>query len=233
MTEPSMGPGMAVNMSACEPWIREGVKRFEVVENSWFIYRQNGLELIVFLNYPSKHPAEFLKVAMADPNESWAFWGSFNQRLHNFLASVVSLVDHARRLTGYYEEDAPRFVSEFNSSNQKIAARPESQFLRELRNYMLHCSQPPLTTHVSLGETVVPRIAFNARQLLDQDDRSWKPTVAHYLESFGDSKGLDILELVEGYTREMDSLFSWLFKQRNTLTSLYPERFWIEWPGDT
>lgn len=227
MTEKE-NPQLALNMTLAGPWIRAGLARFEVVEHSWFIYNRNSAELVNFLKIPSMHQSEFLRIVTSGPNESWSFWGTFNQRLHNFLASAVSLIDHARRLTDYYQEDATDFVHQFQVRNQAVAELPEAQFLRELRNYMLHCSQPPLITHISFQVDEPHTIKFAARQLLEQQDRPWKSAVRKYLEAYPANDGPEILTDVQRYVEEMNSVFTWLFEQRQMLGSLAPERFLVE-----
>lgn len=221
-------PQLALNMTLAGPWIRAGLTRFDVVEHSWFIYDRNSAELMEFLRTPATHQSDFLRIVTSGPSASWSFWGTFNQRLHNFLASAVTLVDHARRLTDYYQEDAPDFVKQFRLKNQAVAELPEAQFLRELRNYMLHCSQPPVITHISFRVGEPPAIKFAARQLLEQQDRPWKSAVRQYLEAYPENDGPEILVDVQRYVGEMSSVFAWLFEQRQRLGTLAPERFLVE-----
>jgi hypothetical protein len=125
-------------------WVRAGSERWAVVGRSYSVFARNTSELMNLLNIPNTNTAVALQL-MGDDREATApYWDELDQRLHNQLASAVSLVDHQRRLLSYYEADFPALVAEYTSRNDGIIGMNEAAFLRDLRNYLLHYGAPPI-----------------------------------------------------------------------------------------
>lgn len=158
---------------------------------------------------------------MGDDREATArFWEELDQRLHNQLASAVSLVDHTRRLLAYYDSDVPTMVAEYTQRNAVVMAMKETSFLRDLRNYLLHYGVPPVVQSLALGPVgegggTGHSIKLSASRLLEWD--GWKKRSRDYLSSFADRDGPVLGQDVAAYANAMSSLFTWLFQQRQTV----------------
>lgn len=206
-----------VNGTIWGEWVRAGSERWEVVRRSWAIFVRNTNELIELLDIPTTN-VHFSLLLMGDDRETTAkFWEELDQRLHNQLASVVSLTDHTRRLLAYYEADIPAFVDEYKKRNDAIRNMTQASFLRDLRNYLVHYGTPPVIQSMSLGPVndsgeAAHSVKLSAPRLLAWN--KWSSLSKCYLSSFADRDGPVIRTDVTIYANSMSELFTWLFEQR-------------------
>lgn len=219
-----------INMNLCGEWNRAGIERWDVVDRSWSVFLRNTVELVEFLNAPIHDPAMLQMVMTGGPIESSSVWEELAQRLHNQLASVASLIDHTRRLTEYYKDDAPSLVAEFSSRNETIRQMEQAAFLRDLRNYLLHYGHAPLISTLTIpkaGSEANSRHAFrfSAEGLLRW--AGWKAPARNYLAMFAVRDGPVIDSDVRIYGVAMQELYDWLFEQRSWVVALMPDRFRI------
>lgn len=217
-----------VNGTKHGEWSRKGLSLFAAVEFAWAILMKNSHDLQNLLQLPSQRPVKFSRILTGGPNDSWDFWATLNQRLHNYVASITTLVDQLRKLERYYENDAPEIVEELRSQNAKVRELPEAVLLRELRNFMLHSGQPPLVTHIQMTSTFEPRMKLDAASMLKDPFKSSFPKSRKSLRLFRDNDGPDIETLLLVYTSAMDDLCKWLFEQRGKLAATTPDRFFEE-----
>jgi hypothetical protein len=130
--------------------------------------------------------------------------------LHNFLASVRSLVDHTRvEINEAYgahvfsDQYQKRVESDFSRS-------PHSQFVHQLRHYALHVGNPPTQTVVSWspGGSVPPLsfVRLSRRALLEWD--KWNEPARRFVsEMEGD---IHLRDLVETYSRVVREFYEWM-----------------------
>jgi hypothetical protein len=83
-----------------------------------------------------------------EPKKRREFQAAAAQRLHNYLASTMTLVDHSRRLMRY--RSGP-IADEFNKRKSAVLSNLEVPFLQDLRNYTLHRTLPALSHHLSMN----------------------------------------------------------------------------------
>lgn len=212
----------AVDGTAWGHWVRAGHERWEVVRRSWTVYFRNTHELIRLLQIPAKNLGVSLQLMGDDRDATAPFWEELDQRLHNLLASAVSLVDHTRRLLNYYEPDIPTFVAEYSRRNIAVTDMNETSFLRDLRNYLLHYGAPPLVQTMDLAPTTGTEgtghsIKLSATRLLEWD--KWRAQSRSYLSSFDDRDGPVLATDVVAYADAMSALVTWLFEQRQAVNS--------------
>ncbi len=208
-------------------WIRAGAELWGVTYRSWSVFARNTDELIRLLNVPATDYRTAFLLMGDDRDETQPFWDELDQRLHNQVASLVSLVDHTRPLLAFYQDDAPSVFSEYEQRNTVIREMSEAAFLRDLRNYLLHAGVPPILQTLALttaeGTVVGPTggtghtIKLSARYLLRWN--KWSARSKVYLSSFDDSDGPVISDDVAAHWEEMSALFTWLFQQRQEIMS--------------
>ncbi len=196
-------------------YVNAGNERWEIVRRSWSVFVRNTRELSQLLAIPSKRTAVSLLLMSDDREATTPFWEELDQRLHNELASAVTLVDHSRRLMKYYRPYIPSMVQEYERRNENVTDLRETAFLRDLRNYLLHYGVPPVIQTLSLSSPAVAggtghAIKLSADRLLEWG--SWKAKSRDYLAEFKD--GPDLRQTVAVYANSMSGLFSWLFEQR-------------------
>jgi hypothetical protein len=198
-------------------WVRTGADYWNMVSRSFVVFRRNSQELTRILDRPRADIGFSLKLSSDHSTDTTEFWDEVDQRLHNELASAVSLVDHTRRLLTHFEPDVPDVVASYRERNAGVMALNETRFLRDLRNYLLHYGVAPIIQSISFRQTEEVtewnhNIKLKASRLLEW--REWNRQSREYLVSFGDSDGPALRDDVVVYVSAMQELFSWLFSQR-------------------
>jgi hypothetical protein len=209
-----------VNGNLWGQWVKGGNEHWDVVLRSWSVFRRNTSELIDLLNTSATDIGLALQLVTDDPRTPMPFWEELDQRLHNQVASAVSLVHHTRPLMDYYKADTPAMVAEYERRNKCIIEMNEAAFLRDLRNYLLHYGVPPVVHTFSLGPTTSTGatghvVKLSAAHLLKWSE--WKAQSRRYLSSFPDRDGPVLGQDVAAYANAMSGLFHWLFQQRQVV----------------
>lgn len=166
-------------------------------------------------------------------HEREVFFTNLFRTLHNYLAMMVTLVDHARAHMEFYGDTD--FAEEQKRRNDDVRQRISGKLLRDLRNYMLHRSVPPMefSAHWSKDSPEADHIAvqLNSEKLLEWS--KWSADSKRYLRSV---KTLNVGETVADYSRAVSDYYRWFFEQygvlhgdeiadRNRLVKHY-ENFW-------
>lgn len=222
-----------VNGQLWGEWIRAGAERWDVVQRSWFVFARNTTELIDLLKVPATNIDASMLLMGDDLHAAAPFWQELDQRLHNELASAVSLVDHTRRLLKHYKDDAAHFVGEYIDRNSSVTTLDESIFLRDLRNYLLHYGVAPVVQSLSLGPIDEVGMTGHSIKLSSSGLLRWKGWKAQsqvYLGRFEDRDGPVLARDVVTYANAMSQLFTWTLSQRKVLNSTdnAPERFRLD-----
>jgi hypothetical protein len=148
---------------------------------------------------------------------------AIDQRLHNYVASAVSLVDHSRRLLRRYE--GTRLWAEYGRRRGAISAGGASLLIRGLRNYALHRELPFVggTVTLSAESGASATMLLNSESLLEWD--KWEAAARRFIENSGDT--IDLHALVVEHTQLVDDLYRWLLAQADRL-----HRFEVELYND-
>lgn len=213
-------PQRPIDGSQKGAWVMAGVVRWNVVTRSYTVFCRNSQELTRILDRLRVDVAFSIQLSGDDTPVTREFWDEVDQRLHNFLASAVSLVDHTRRLTSFFAPDVPDIVAEYDRRNAMVTTLAETTFLRDLRNYLLHFGVAPLLQTISLSsiDSHAGRdhlLKLNAVRLLEHD--KWSARSKRYLGDFPDRDGPVLRDDVVVYATAMQDLFSWLFAQRTPI----------------
>ena len=138
------------------------------------------------------------------------YFSQLDQRLHNMLASAVSLVDHTRRLQARYE--GTDFYVEFTRRNDDVRTADGSVFLRNLRNYLLHYGVLGFVHHISFpsGDSpLVSEVRLNCENLQHWD--GWTAPAKVYMVTAGET--VHLTSTVQTYVGSMNDLYNWVFDQ--------------------
>lgn len=173
---------------------------------SFHTFGANQRELLSFLNRHSD-PATFPNYdRIVNRNMLNQEFREAIRLLHNYCASTMSLVDHTRRvarktldgvhLETYHEQIDIRFKS-----------NPEHCFLQELRNYLLHHSNAPISRVIRFEPTHVQAVGiqFSTEDLLKW---KWKSIARKFIQSHDD--GVEIEPVITSYGKSVVNFLDWL-----------------------
>jgi len=133
------------------------------------------------------------------------FWLLASRHLHNYLASVQTLIDHMRRFIG--KETHVEFKKQYELRLKDLTKSPLSSLIPDLRSYFLHNDIPPIGCVLSAkkGGDTETYISLDCAELLKWD--RWKPSSRDYLTKAGSS--LKILDVLRQYQSMTSDFFTW------------------------
>lgn len=136
------------------------------------------------------------------------------QRLHNYVAGTMTLVDHSRRLL---RGRSGTLVDEFSEKLATVLENPEIVFVQDLRNFMLHRSLPLIAHRLRLiggaGDATQGRsdLLLQTADLLAWDN--WTRSSRDWLDS--QTEDVSLGPLVVKHSQLVYELNEWLL---NSLT---------------
>ena len=145
-----------------------------------------------------------------DPAVRDRYMAKLDQKLHNALASVVSLVDQTRPFLARYEEDSPLRVG-FAERSVIVMDVPAAKFLRRFRNYLVHYGVAPLMTTIKFSGSDSPstEVKLDSQVLLEWKD--WTAAPRQYL--IDHPEGVQLGTIVHEYSLAMNALYEWLIRE--------------------
>jgi hypothetical protein len=132
-------------------------------------------------------------------------------RIHNYVAAVLSLLDHTRNLykklykgTDLFPEYQERIDTDFKNN-------PLSKFVQDLRRYFQHYKSPIImfTTTVDSNEHFIVTISIPLDDLMVFKD--WSAPAKEYLSTFQEK--VDVLEIASAYRDTVIAFYNW-FRSR-------------------
>jgi hypothetical protein len=175
------------------------------------VQKRNAEELLAILQAPANDFGIAMEMVqnVHRPDVRDAVNAQIDQRLHNYVASSVSLIDQTRRIAKRYEGD--HFHVEYCARRDALATEPVVGFVRDLRNFALHRALPFAGHTVSWkGEgDFASKVELWTADLKSWD--GWKAAAKTYLSTSGES--VDLLEAITAHVVSFDAMWSWFFLQ--------------------
>jgi hypothetical protein len=135
-------------------WIAH--QRWEALRRTVDLHSRNLADLEPLIGAPSNDIELAMQLSqdidVEAPVVREQYWAAMDQRLHNALASAITLVDHVRRLIQHYPGTV--LAAEFERRNAEIKNDNGAAFIRRLRNYIVHYAVLPLGHEMGAGDVV-------------------------------------------------------------------------------
>jgi hypothetical protein len=145
-----------------------------------------------------------------EPTVRDQFQNQTTQRLHNYVAATMTLVDHSRRLLRGHKDDISK---EFGVRLATALANPQIPLIQDLRNFMLHRSLPQLMHSLSMTNVNTPQARMDSQVQLSTDEllefKRWSPGSKAFLVA--QAPALSLLPLITNHGQVVLTLNNWLF----------------------
>ncbi len=170
------------------------------------------------LNRNYKEISEAIKFYEDDPtiwhNENRKkrqfFLREFLRFLHNYLASVKSLIDHTRNFSKHLNNS--QFKREYKKEIKKRKIKEKGEFLRDLRNYTLHYQLPiaQATLFFKNGNSPMQKkITLDKQDLLRWN--GWKSHSKKYIEKH--EREIDLKVAISEYHELITEFYKWMYRR--------------------
>lgn len=185
------------------------LERINALKETYTIFIENKKDLLIWTlesNYPAFHKKidhpENIKIA-------GEYFLIFVRHLHNTLASIVTYRDHSRIVFRQITNAKPKYYSEYQSRIKLTFARdPMSQYLFNLRNFLLHYDMLSffLHFHYDFREGMDSNIVIDTAKLKRWD--GWNKLARQYINRI-DFEGISIQDQIESMDQKFRDLFDW------------------------
>ncbi|HRI85178.1 MAG TPA: hypothetical protein PK536_06995 [Ignavibacteria bacterium] len=173
------------------------------------IFIQNSNELVATLQ---KYEDPDFSIPLQKENYS-EYFKVVNKDLHNFLASVKTLVDHSRAVVeDLYPKDSEIRGKYDTEVKNKFENNPLVAFVQNLRNYTLHRKIPYVNAEMSfnVNEGFESSIKLEKSELLEWD--GWKKIAKEYLKELPEK--FSLLILMTDYKTTVINFYNWFYQEQ-------------------
>lgn len=143
----------------------------------------------------------------------------FLRQLHNYLASILSLIDHTRAFCKNL--DNQQFSKDNDEKIENIKNNKSAKFLKDLRNYTQHHELPSVFATVEVtksdvdGEKEEKKFTLKIQDLLKWDN--WSSLSQTFIEEH--QKEIDLKTVIEEYQKLITKFYQWFYKRVVELNS--------------
>lgn len=151
--------------------------------------------------------------------------------LHNFVASVKSLIDHSRTLYKDIYEKGNRFPDYPIEVKKRFAENPLAQFVEDLRDYCLHYQLPPIFSSMTYTRET-QKMESTTRLDVTALEKSfkWSSLSKEYIEEqknkirlssnkFNKDISINLLAIIEEYYSLVIDFHNWLLTHQRQIHS--------------
>jgi hypothetical protein len=170
----------------------------------------NQSELLELIDLPNTDGAAFIALfdINADPETLTSYSQELSRLLHNYVASVKSLVEHSR-IQMNKESDAA-FLDEYRKQVKESFDGLLPKFVQKLRDYVMHYDVPIGRYTLPLGPSAPRRVRFPISTARLKQWGGWREARPH-LDEHPDE--IDLRDTVVEYADLVGTFYEWLFNE--------------------
>lgn len=137
-------------------------------------------------------------------------------RLHNFVASAQSLVDHSRRVYRKVYKTKGKFDAYERKVQTDLVNNGLIQFVQKLRQMCQHYHLPQVSAELKVGKTSKMTLFLYKNELLGFD--GWNAAAKNFINSHEEK--IDLLKITNDYYEQISAFHDWVKKE---FLSMYSE----------
>lgn len=130
-------------------------------------------------------------------------------RLHNFVASAQSLVDHSRRVYRKVYENKGKFDSYDKKVQTDLVDNGLIQFVQRLRQMCQHYHLPQVSAELRVGATSKMTLFIYKSELLGFD--GWNKASKNFIDAHEEK--IDLLSVTNDYFAQISAFHDWVKKE--------------------
>ncbi|MEN3979938.1 hypothetical protein [Acinetobacter sp. CWB-B33] len=178
------------------------------------IFNINTIELLELISHIND-PNEGINILMQDNRQgSDQLHREINRKIHNFVASAMTLVEHTRNFMREYYSETNILKDYENKIKNELGQDTLIKFIQDLRNYMVHNGLPPTQMFMEFKSLMdgsgtgitTTGIRIKTDKLLEWS--RWTNPAKEYLQSLGEF--IDINAMVTEYQSKILEFHQWL-----------------------
>lgn len=194
------------------------MRAWENLRRVHIVLLRNQAELIGLIDTVERNDAGLAIEVLQNVRSSSVkddFANELTRRLHNYVASVKTLVDHTRNLMRDYSSSPTG--EEYGQRVKQLKEAPIILVMQKLRDYFLHYLIPPYGVHMEFGDaTRDEKITCFLNRVAVLEFSDWPAGARRYLEEDRDDR-ISLRALVMEYAGTIERLYGWLYPQFEVL----------------
>lgn len=178
------------------------------------IFNINTIELLELISHIND-PNEGVNILMQNNRQgSDQLHREINRKIHNFVASAMTLVEHTRNFMREYYSETEIFKDYENKIKDELSQDTLIKFIQDLRNYMVHNGLPPTQMFMEFKSLMdgsgtgitTTGIRIKTDKLLEWS--RWTNLAKEYLQSLGEF--INIYTMITEYQSKILEFHNWL-----------------------
>lgn len=179
------------------------------------IFQMNAQELIDIASRINDPDEGLRLMSQANPEAGQQTHREITRRVHNFVASAFTLVEHTRNFMREHYADTPVKAGYQDRLDNEFKSDPLANFVKDLRNFILHKGLPESEMYMHFqsnpnspngGGELTTGIRINSSKLLEWG--KWSPPARSFIQ--GSGQFVDIRTFAEAYTYKIEDFQEWL-----------------------
>jgi hypothetical protein len=177
------------------------------LEISLYIFNRNYQDLNTVINFITTDPRGEMLHAVENRDKLEVFGYEAISRIHNYVAAVLSLLDHTRNLYKKLYEGTNLFPEYQERIDKDFKNDALSKFVQDLRRYFQHYKSPIVmfTTTFDSNWKPIVTISIPLNDLLAFKD--WSAPAKKYLSTIQEK--VDVLEVATAYRDKVIDFYTW------------------------
>jgi hypothetical protein len=196
---------------------KEIINKINDLSISIFILKRNYEELIKALTYYERERSLWDR---KNRDKLDMFMKEFLRLIHNYLASIFSLIEHTQRFKKKINNED--FSNKYKIELDKYDLDNFIEFIKDLRHYTQHKNRLPITPTMVIGPSVSrndwgplkQRIYLKKEDLLEW--KNWKNKSKKLINE--NNKEIELKTLFRKYQDFITNFYQWLY---NEITNIY------------
>jgi hypothetical protein len=135
--------------------------------------------------------------------------GSYFTYLHNYAASVYTVIKHSQRVVSKFGDDD--FYDQYSNELEQRNLHLKSKFLHQIRHYIQKRKVPPIQIEQDINiatEEYSHELLLRKDMMMSWD--GWSSDAEEYLKTLDDT--IQIKQIIIEYQNGVDEFYEWFFK---------------------
>lgn len=190
---------------------REQIRQLKHFDFSLKLFESNYRELMAVMNLIDDERIGLELFSQVNAWKLYDFLTHVSFKLHNYVCSAKSLIDHSRVLySRVYGNNENNFQDYIEEVKDKFENNQLTKFIEFLRTYCQHEMLPKISSTMSFdmqsGKPPLFKLSLNSKTLLESS--SIKSLAKGYISSQGEK--IDLKDTVQQYHRQIILFHSWV-----------------------
>lgn len=197
-------------------------RKYKRLDASIYIFNRNYFQLKKYIEFYKSEKECFNIIGDGTSENYWKYLMEVTRLLHNYVASVHSLIDHTRVYCNNEYLKKGLFLDYSNKVEMTFKNNSCAVFIKELRQYIQHYSIPDVFIKVVLRiNNVDVRLKLNSKTLMAYT--RWHKLSKEYIRI--QEENVDLENAIDEYRNIVIEFYNWFRTRENDLNKVILQNY--------